>query len=73
MENNKEIRLNQWEQEAEIAKLQYQIQQVNLTIIEQVYQNHRRKDYQVMRMDEEGFLNFFPISLFLYLKIGNKH
>ena len=68
MGNYKEIQMNQWEQEVEIAKLQYQIRQVHLAIIEQVYQNHRRKDYQVMRMDEEGFLNFFPILIFVIYK-----
>ena len=68
MVNYKEIQMNQEEQEVKIAKLLYQRQQVHSAILEQVHQNFRRQDYQVTRWDEEGFLIFSQISLFVISK-----
>ena len=68
MENYKEIQMNQLEREVRIAIHLFQIQQAHLAILEQGYQNYRRKDYRVMRLYEAGFLNFFPISRFVISK-----
>ena len=68
MVNYKEIQMNQEGQEVKIAKPLYQRQQVHYAMLTQGYQNFRIQGYQVTRWDEEGFLNFSQISLFVISK-----